>query len=121
MLFKKLVVGGAWVIKSLSFKKALHLRPQYLDLDFQQVSLIFYFVFHIYSCTSFIYSCTLFIYLFIFGCLESLLLSVGFSLVVARGRYSLLRCTGFSLQWLLLLWGTGSRRVGFSSCGTRAE
>ena len=31
-----------------------------------------------------------------------------------------LRCAGFSLRWLLLLWSTGSRRVGFSSCGTRA-
>ena len=27
---------------------------------------------------------------------------------------------GFSLQWLLLLWSTGSRHVGFSSCGTWA-
>ena len=28
---------------------------------------------------------------------------------------------GFSLQWLLLLWSTGSRHVGFSSCGTWAQ
>ena len=41
--------------------------------------------------------------LFIFGCVGSLL------------RYA-----GFSLQWLLLLRSTGSRRAGFSSCGTRA-
>ena len=34
------------------------------------------------------------------------------SLVVASGGYSLLRCAGFSLWWLLLLWNTGSRRVG---------
>ena len=27
---------------------------------------------------------------------------------------------GFSLRWLLLLRSTGSRRVGFSSCGSRA-
>ena len=40
------------------------------------------------------------------------------SLVVASRGYSLLRCTGFSLRWLLLLWSTGSRRMGFSSCGT---
>ena len=32
----------------------------------------------------------------------------------------LLRCTGFSSPWLLLLWSTGSRRAGFSSCGSRA-
>ena len=27
----------------------------------------------------------------------------------------------FSLRWLLLLWSTGSRRAGFSSCGSRAQ
>ena len=43
----------------------------------------------------------LFIYLFIFGCIGSLL-----------------QCTGFSLQWLLLLRSTGSRHAGFSNCGT---
>ena len=32
----------------------------------------------------------------------------------------MLRYTGFSLRWLLLLRSTGSRYVGFSSCGTRA-
>ena len=45
----------------------------------------------------------------------------GLSLVEASGGYSSLRCVGFSLQWLLSLWSTGSRRVGFSSCGTRAQ
>ena len=43
----------------------------------------------------------------------------GLSLVVASGGYSLLPCTGFSLWWLLLLQSTGSRCVGFSSCGTQ--
>ena len=42
-------------------------------------------------------------------------------LVVASGGYSLSRCAGFSLRWLLLLQSPGSRRVGFSSCGTRAQ
>ena len=41
----------------------------------------------------------------------------GFPLVVVSGSYSLLRCPGFSLSWLLLLWSTGSGRAGFSSCG----
>ena len=45
----------------------------------------------------------------------------GLSLVAVSGGYSSLRCTGFSLQWLLLLWSTGSRRTGFSSCGTWAQ
>ena len=30
--------------------------------------------------------------------------------------YSSLQCAGFSLWWLLLLWSTGSRCVGFRSC-----
>ena len=43
----------------------------------------------------------------------------GLSLVAVSGGYSWLRCAGFLLQWLLLLWSTGSRRIGFSSCGSR--
>ena len=45
---------------------------------------------------------------------------LGLSLVVASGGYSSLRCADFSLRWIHLLWSTGSRRVGFSSCGSRA-
>ena len=44
----------------------------------------------------------------------------GLSLVAASWGCSSLRCAGFSLRWLLLLRSTGSRRVGFSTCGTRA-
>ena len=44
----------------------------------------------------------------------------GLSLVAASGGYSSLRCAGFLLCWLLLLWRMGSRRVGFSSCGAQA-
>ena len=43
------------------------------------------------------------------------------SLVVESRGYSLLRCAGFSLRWLLLLRSTGSRRTGFSSCGTLVQ
>ena len=43
------------------------------------------------------------------------------SLAVESGGYSSLRCVGFSLRWLLLLRSTGSRHVGFSSCGSRAQ
>ena len=42
------------------------------------------------------------------------------SLVVASRGYSSLGFAGFSLWWLLLLWSMGSRRKGFSSCGSRA-
>ena len=45
----------------------------------------------------------------------------GLSLVAASEGYSSLQCAGFSLQWLLLLQSTGSRRMGFSSCGTWAQ
>ena len=44
----------------------------------------------------------------------------GLSLVVVSRGYSLLRCAGFSLRWLLLLRSTGSRHAGFSSCGSWA-
>ena len=44
----------------------------------------------------------------------------GLSLVAASGG-SGLWCSGFSLQWLLLLWSMGSRHAGFSSCGTQAQ
>ena len=45
----------------------------------------------------------------------------GLSLVAASGGYSSLRRAGFSLRWLLLLRSMGSRRTGFSSCGTWAQ
>ena len=32
-----------------------------------------------------------------------------------------LRCMGFSLWWLLVFRSTGSRPVGFNSCGTQAQ
>ena len=65
-----------------------------------------------------------FIYLFIYFWLRWVFVAArGLSLVAASGGYSLLRCTDFSLRWLLLLCllqSTGSRHVGFSSCGARA-
>ena len=61
----------------------------------------------------------MYIYIF-FSCIGSSLLHAGFSLVVASRGYSSLRCMGFSLWWLLLLWSTGSRHAGFSSCSTWA-
>ena len=45
----------------------------------------------------------------------------GLSLVVASRGHSSMRCTGFSLWWLLLLWSIGSRHMGFSSCGVQAQ
>ena len=62
-----------------------------------------------------------FICLFSFGCVGSLVLCAGFSLVAVSGGYSSLWCAGFSLQWLLLLWSMGSRHAGFSSCDAQAQ
>ena len=45
----------------------------------------------------------------------------GLSVFPASGSYSSLRCTSFSLLWPVLLWSTGSRCVGFSSCSTWAQ
>ena len=45
----------------------------------------------------------------------------GLSLVVVSKGYSSLWCVGFSLRWLLLLWSTGSRHMGFSSCVMQAQ
>ena len=58
-------------------------------------------------------------FLFFYFWLRWVFVAVGMlSLVAASGGYSSLRCMGFSLRWLFLLRRTGSRRVGFSSCGT---
>ena len=60
-------------------------------------------------------------YLFIYFWLCSVFTAVRrLSLVAVSRGYSSLRCSGFSLQWLLLLWSTGFRRAGFSSCGSWA-
>ena len=39
---------------------------------------------------------------------------------VAAQAFLQLQCTGFSLQWLLLLLNTGSRAQGFSGSGSWA-
>ena len=89
-----------------------------LCCHFSVNSLIYFFIFiFIFSFfKKFIY------FLFIYFWLCWVFIAVyGLSLVVASGGYSSLRCAGFSLWWLLLLQSMGSRRVGFSSCGTRAQ
>ena len=64
---------------------------------------------------------TFFFFLFFYFWLCWVFIAVrGLSLVAVSGGYSLLRCAGFLLEWLLLLRSTGSRRAGFSSCGSRA-
>ena len=73
------------------------------------VRIVFKNMWHIYFFKDvFIYICLCWV--FIAGC--------GLSLVVVRGGYSSLWCSGFSLWWLLLLQSTGSRCTGFSNCST---
>ena len=63
----------------------------------------------------------LFIYLFIYFWLHWVFAAAhGLSPVAASGGHPSLRCAGPSLCWLLLLQSMGSRRVGFSSCGSWA-
>ena len=69
-----------------------------------------------------IYFKKFFLILFIYFWLCWVFVAVrGLSLVAVSGGYSSLRFARFSLRWLLLLRSTGSRCVGFSSCGTRAQ
>ena len=62
----------------------------------------------------------LFIFIYLWLCWVFIAVC-GLSLVVVSGGYSSLRCAGFSLRWLLLLRNTGSRSMGFSSCGSWAQ
>ena len=52
---------------------------------------------------------------------ELALLCCMLTLIAGNGAYSSLWWAGFSLWWLLLLWSTGPRRVGFSSCGAQTQ
>ena len=63
----------------------------------------------------------IFLILFYFWLCCVFVAALGLSLVAGSGGYSSLWCAGFSLRWLLLLRSTGSRRTGFSSCGTWAQ
>ena len=61
-----------------------------------------------------------FIHSFIYGCVGSLSLHVGFLQLWRVG--ATLRCSAWaSHRCAFLLWSTGSRHAGFSSCSTRAQ
>ena len=68
----------------------------------------------------FLNKCIYLIYFFNFWLCWVFVAACRLSLVAAGGGYSSLQCAGFSLRWLLLLQSTGSRRAGFSSCGSWA-
>ena len=91
-----------WILHSLNTNNSIHIRlDTYSEICIYIISFLKY----------------LFIYFWLHWVFVA---ALGLSLVAASGCYSLLRCAGFSLWWLLLLRSTGSRRAGFSSCGSRA-
>ena len=60
--------------------------------------------------------------LFIYFCLRWVFVAAcGLSPVAASRGCCSLWSAGFSLRWLLFLWSVGSRCMGFSSCGMRAQ
>ena len=93
--------------------------PFLLQRPFSTWCILFFFKVSFFAC---LYGNEVspFFMFFIYFILFLALSCAGF-LVAASGGYSLLRCAGFSLRWLLLLWSMGSRRAGFSSCSTRAQ
>ena len=84
-----------------------------VEIKTDTASMIYFLCFYFYLFNKFIY----FIYFWLCWVFVT---ARRLSLVEARGGYSSLRCTCFSLRWLLLLRSTGFRRMGFSSCGTWA-
>ena len=80
----------------------------------------YFFFFKLASLPPSLFFLNLFI-LFIYFWLHWVFIAArGLSLVVVSGDYSSLQCAGSSLQWLLLLRSTGSRRTDFGSCGAEA-
>ena len=95
----------------VSFFFLIHFQIVYLQ--FIEIQLV-YFYFLFYFLFKFI--------LFIHFSLRWIFVAVSrLSVVAVSGGYSSLWCAGFSLRWLLLLWSTVSRCVGFSSCSARAQ
>ena len=63
-----------------------------------------------------------YMYIFSFFCLRWVFVAArAFSSCGEQGLLCSWQCSGFSLQWLLLIHGTGSWRTGFSSCHTQAQ
>ena len=60
-------------------------------------------------------------YLYLCLAVLGLLCCAGFSLAAASRGYSPVVMHGFSLRWLLLLWGTGSRAQGLEYCSLWAQ
>ena len=113
----QLVVISAQPLKGLSFFPGDQWTQRCQGAQ-RRHAIIFFFFFNL----PFMYiSFKIYFIVFYFWLCWVFVAAHGLSLVVASGGYSSFRCMGFSLWWLLLLWSMGSRRAGFSSCGTRAQ
>ena len=89
--------------------------------DFLNIYLLFFKIYLFWLRRILVEVCGLFFFFLIYFWLCWVFVAARrLSLVAVSGGYSSLRCTGFSLRWLLLLRSTGFRRKGFSSCGSRA-
>ena len=98
----------SFIVSGLTFRSLIHFE--------------FIFVYGVRECSNFMLLIFIIIItIFYFWLCLVFVAAWGLSLVAASRGYSSLRCTGFSLRWLLLLWSTGSRCAGFSSCGSRAS
>ena len=67
------------------------------------------------------FNISIYLFIYLFWLRWVFIAARGLSLVAASRDYSLLWYAGFSLRWLLLLWSTGSRHMGFSNCSTQAS
>ena len=113
-----------WLLSLSMFSRLIHLSAcisislLFMAKEFSIVYTTFYL--SIYQLMDILFFFLIY-FLFIYFWLHWIFVAVhGLSLVAASRGYSLLRCAGFSLQWLLLLQSTGSRHGGFSSCGSWA-
>ena len=114
--------SSRWLLPLLCRRFSVCFSPTRLLLLLSPVLLVLYLRHHCQDqCQEDLPLC-FFLNLFIYFWLHWVFVAArGLSLVVASGGYSSLRCTCFSLWWLLLLQSTGSRCTGFSSCGTQAK
>ena len=94
------------------------MQPKLKDCVHNLFTCLFKIFCGINSLAQCIFKINLFIYLWLLWVFVAVR---GLSLVVMSRGYSLLQCVGFTLRRLLLLQSTGSRRTGFSSCGTQAQ
>uniref|UniRef100_A0A8C6BCQ0 Hyaluronidase n=1 Tax=Monodon monoceros TaxID=40151 RepID=A0A8C6BCQ0_MONMO len=99
----------SYIFKTRKMKQPIKVQIQCLVSFLSTFFVFLYFLHFIFKLINIFWLCWVFV------------AAHGLSLVAESGGYPSLRYAGFSLRWLLLLQSTGSRRTGFSSCGTWAQ